>query len=88
MLICLLTSAIFAGSLNGFMNYKEVRTTDVYAPAVSSGGQGVLSKITLAVAYPGEGRVFFSALPYTEVETQGAARIAAYIASLVAGVDF
>ncbi|MEM4225028.1 MAG: S16 family serine protease [Desulfurococcaceae archaeon] len=60
----------------------------MYAPAVSSGGQGVLSKITLAVAYPGEGRVFFSALPYTEVETQGAARIAAYIASLVAGVDF
>ncbi|MEM4534435.1 MAG: S16 family serine protease [Desulfurococcaceae archaeon] len=88
LLICLLASAIFAGSLNGFLNYKEVRTTDVYAPAVSSGGQGVLSKITLAVAYPGEGRVFFSALPYTEVETQGAARIAAYIASLVAGVDF
>ncbi|MEM1618862.1 MAG: S16 family serine protease [Desulfurococcaceae archaeon] len=88
LLICLLTSAIFAGSLNGFLNYEEVRTTDVYAPAVSSGGQGVLSKITLAVAYPGEGRVFFSALPYTEVETQGAARIAAYIASLVAGVDF
>jgi len=68
--------------------YSSVKTITVYAPAVSSSGGGVLSKTTLAVAYPGSGRVFFSALPYTEVETQGAARIAAYVAALIANVDF
>lgn len=68
--------------------YSSVKTVTVYAPAVSSSGRGVLSKTTLAVAYPGSGRVFFSALPYTEVETQGAARIAAYVAALIANVDF
>jgi Archaeal serine proteases len=68
--------------------YSSVKTVTVYAPAISSSGRGVLSKTTLAVAYPGSGRVFFSALPYTEVETQGAARIAAYVAALIANVDF
>ncbi|MEM1772777.1 MAG: serine protease, partial [Desulfurococcaceae archaeon] len=74
-----------AGSL---FEYSYVKNVTVYAPAVSSSGQGVLSKMILALAYPGNGRVFFSALPYTEVETQGAARIAAYIATLVANADF
>ncbi|MEM4934126.1 MAG: serine protease, partial [Desulfurococcaceae archaeon] len=75
-------------SVYALFEYSEVKSATIYAPAVSSSGQGVLSKITLAVAYPGSGRVFFSALPYTEVETQGAARLAAYIASLVAKVEF
>lgn len=75
-------------SVCALFEYSEVKTATIHAPAVSSSGQGVLSKITLAVAYPGSGRVFFSALPYTEVETQGAARLAAYIASLIAKVEF
>ncbi len=70
------------------LGYSYVKSIDVYAPAVSGSGQGVLSKTTLIVAYPGNGRVFFSALPYTELDTQGAARIAAYVASLIAGVPF
>ncbi|MEM1639902.1 MAG: hypothetical protein QXJ69_07545 [Desulfurococcaceae archaeon] len=65
LLICLLTSTIFAGNLNGFLNYKEVRTIDVYAPAVFSSGQGVLSKIALAIAYPGEGKVGYFFLSIT-----------------------
>jgi uncharacterized protein len=73
---------------HSLFEYSSVKTITVYAPAVSSSGGGVLSKTTLAVAYPGSGRVFFSALPYTEVETQGAARIAAYVAALIANVDF
>ncbi len=68
--------------------YKETRSLIVYAPAVSSGGGGVLTKIQLVVAYPGSGRLFFSSLPYSEVETQGAARVAAFIASIIAGVDY
>lgn len=70
------------------LEYSVVKTLTVYAPAVSSSGAGILSKITLGIAYPGNGRVFFSALPYTEIETQGAARIAAFIASLLAQVEF
>lgn len=70
------------------LEYSVVKTLIVYAPAVSSSGAGVLSKITLGIAYPGSGRVFFSALPYTEIETQGAARVAAFIASLLARVEF
>lgn len=80
-----LSLQVYAQSL---FEYKEVRTLEIYAPAVTSTGQGTLSKIRLVVAWPGYGRVFFSALPYTEVETQGAARIAAYIASLVANKSF
>jgi len=70
------------------MEYEFVKTLEVHAPAVSSSGVGVISKIVLAVAYPGSGRVFFSALPYTEVDTQGAARVAAFVASVIAQVDF
>lgn len=87
-LITLLLLIVAPASVYGLFEYSEVKTATIHAPAVSSGGRGVLSKITLAVAYPGNGRVFFSALPYTEVETQGAARLAAYIASLVAKVEF
>lgn len=73
---------------SGLPNYSYIKSITIYAPAVSGSGEGVLSKTTLIVAYPGSGRVFFSALPYTELDTQGAARIAAYIASLAAGVSF
>lgn len=70
------------------IEYREVRTLEMMAPAITSTGQGTLSRITLAVAYPGYGRVFFSALPYSEVETQGAARIAAYLSSLITNKSF
>ncbi|MEM4717646.1 MAG: S16 family serine protease [Desulfurococcaceae archaeon] len=78
--ISVITQALF--------EYKEIKTLTLYAPAVTSSGQGILTEITLAIASPGYGRVFLSALPYTEIETQGAARIAAYVASLVASKDF
>lgn len=69
-------------------NYSEIRHIVLYAPAVTSSGTGALTSITLAIGTPGKGRVFFSALPYTELDTQGAARMAAYIASLITGIDF
>lgn len=76
-------------ALSGFsFEYRVIRQAEVYAPAVTSSGAGVLSKITLIIAGPGTGRVFFSALPYTEVDTQGAARIAAEVAARIAGEDF
>lgn len=85
LLVLLLTPGVVAEKL---FEYSEVKTATLYAPAVTSDGRGVLSKVVVGIAYPGSGRVFFSALPYTEVETQGAARLAAYIASIIAGVDF
>jgi len=86
-LLLVLSSIIVAYGSNLF-SYSYVKSLDIYAPAVSGSGQGVLSKTRLAIAYPGSGRVFFSALPYTELDTQGAARIAAYVASILAGVRF
>lgn len=74
--------------VNSIVKYEYTRVLEIYAPAVSSSGRGVISKITIGIAYPGSGRVFFSALPYTEVDTQGAARVAAFIASVIARADF
>lgn len=87
-ILVLLVIGITVTAADGLFEYNTVKTLTVYAPAVSSSGEGVLSKMTLAIAYPGNGRVFFSALPYTEVETQGATRIAAYISTLIANADF
>ncbi|MCC6040950.1 MAG: hypothetical protein LM557_02110 [Desulfurococcaceae archaeon] len=87
-LLIMLLALIVLEPVYSLLEYSSVKVVEIYAPAVSSSGKGLVSKITLAVAYPGSGRVFFSALPYTEVETQGAARVAAYIASVVAGLDY
>jgi uncharacterized protein len=84
--VMLLTTGL--STTKTLIEYSVVKSITVYAPAVSSTGEGVLSRIELAIAKPGSGRVFFSAIPYTEVETQGAARTAAYTASLIAGVEY
>lgn len=60
----------------------------VYAPAVSRSGGGVLIRINLTITYPGTGKLYFSASPLVELDTQATARIAAYVASRVAGVDY
>ncbi|MEZ0394516.1 MAG: S16 family serine protease [Desulfurococcaceae archaeon] len=72
----------------GMLNYSEVRSMTVYAPAVTSGNTGIMTNITLAIAYPGMGRVFFSALPFTELDTQAAARVAAWVAANLVGANF
>ncbi len=54
--------------------------------AVSTGGGGVLGNISVRVT-PGEGRVYISTSPATEIDTQGAARIAAFTATLILGLD-
>jgi len=88
LVLLLVLSPIIVAYGSNLFSYSYVKSLDIYAPAVSGSGQGVLSKTELAIAYPGSGRVFFSALPYTELDTQGAARIAAYVASILAGVRF
>jgi uncharacterized protein len=71
--------------------YVWMRTIHVVVPAVSySGGvyRGVTSELVVTVAWPGSGTVYFAADPLTEIDTQAAARMAALVASMLAGVDY
>ncbi len=72
--------------------YARVVVVRLAVPAVhvASTGKyvGVVSNLTVAVAWPGRGIVYFSAEPLTELDTQAAARVAALIASIIAGVDY
>ena len=67
--------------------YTSMRTCSITIVAVSSTGQGVTGNLTVTVASPGRGRVYISTSPASEVDTQGSARLAAFAASLLAGVD-
>ncbi len=54
--------------------------------AVSSAGGGVLGNLTVRVT-EGTGRVYISTSPATEIDTQGAALIAAFTASMLLSID-
>ena len=60
---------------------------EVPIAAVSSSGEGVLGRLRVAIEYPGSGKVFISTSPATRIDTLGSARVAAFVASAVAGVD-
>ncbi|RUM47887.1 MAG: hypothetical protein DSY37_01195 [Hyperthermus sp.] len=71
--------------------YKWMRNVSLLVPAVTSTGNGysgVVSNLTVAVAWPGTGTVYVSADPLAELDIQAAARIAALVASLIAGYDY
>ena len=75
----------------GEKGYEWIRTVTMLVPAVAEtpeGYVGVSSKLVVSVAYPGHGIVYFAAEPLTQLDTQAAARIAAIVASILAGVDF
>ncbi|WP_131159399.1 S16 family serine protease [Aeropyrum pernix] len=55
--------------------------------AVSSSGEGATGRLIVTVRYPGEGRVYISTSPASQLDTLGSARVAAFAASLAAGVD-
>jgi uncharacterized protein len=83
-----LSSAILA--INPYTVYSRGfrRSLVVYAPAVTRSGEGALIEVNLTLIYPGSGRVYFSAQPLVELDTQATARIAAYVASRITGYDF
>lgn len=83
-----LNTSLFETDRLNLLNYSWFKTINVQAPAVSGNNIGILSNITLILAYPGHGYVFFTALPYTELDTQISMRTAAWIASVIAGVEF
>ncbi len=55
--------------------------------AVSTSGEGVLGKLDVKVV-KGSGRVYISTSPATEVDVQGAARMAAFVSTLLLGLDY
>jgi len=69
-----------------FVNESKV---EIKAVAVTSGEypRGVVINITVIVT-PGNGKVFVSTTPYTEIDVQGSAQLAALTACDLLGVDF
>ncbi len=70
----------------GLRSYHE--SIVLYAPAVARTGGGVLIRINLTLVYPGAGKLYFSATPLVELDTQATARVAAYVASRITGTDY
>ena len=72
-------------------SYEWMSTIEMKVPAVArseAGYTGVMSDLTVTVAWPGTGTVYVAADPLTELDMQAAARVAALIATLLAGYDF
>ncbi|MCI4396733.1 MAG: hypothetical protein JHC28_04170 [Thermoprotei archaeon] len=68
--------------------YDYLTSVELPALAVSSEGGGVVTNLTVTVAYPGSGQVYFSSDPVTELDTQSAARIAVLVATSFLGIDY
>ncbi|MCE4620533.1 MAG: hypothetical protein F7C33_05860 [Desulfurococcales archaeon] len=83
----LLSPVLAIASPSGTATSRWSRTCSVYIVAVSSSGGGVTGNLTVTVVYPGHGRVYISTSPASMIDTQGSARLAAFSASLLAGVD-
>ena len=86
-LLLVLTAPLLSSQPSAAAEEGWERSCTVHIVAVSSAGGGVLGNLTVTIRYPGEGRVFISTSPASMVDTQGSARIAAFAASLQAGVD-
>ncbi|RKX58689.1 MAG: serine protease-like protein [Thermodesulfobacteriota bacterium] len=69
--------------------FVNERVAEIKAVAVKSGEkpEGVVIDITVIVT-PGTGRVFVSTTPYTEIDMQGSAQLAALTACDLLGLDF
>ncbi len=69
--------------------FVNARVVNIKAVAVKTGEQpeGVVINITVIVT-PGTGKVFVSTIPYTEIDMQGSAQLAALTACDLLGIDF
>ena len=69
----------------------EVRSLTLYAPAVSEtprGYKGVMTKLHIKVVYPGSGETYLSTTTLISLDMQASIRLAARIASELAGKNF
>ena len=87
-LILMLVSQFTVYNAYGLRTQVTVGECTLHVAAVSTSGTGVISNLSVKVVYPGSGRVYISTSPATEIDTQGAARIAAFTATLLLGLDF
>ncbi len=86
----LLTALLVLPTLTGGVHAGGFIERRLYVLAVAStseGYVGVPSELIVRVS-PGEGVVFLSTEPLSEVDMQASARLAALVASYVAGVDY
>jgi len=67
--------------------YEYIKSTSVPVLAVTENGEGVVGRLTIRIAYPGRGEVFFSSDPLTLLDSQASARIAVLVATQLAGVE-
>lgn len=69
--------------------FENAQKATIKAVAVTSGPnpEGVVINITVIVT-PGNGKVFVSTTPYTEIDMQGSAQLAALTACDLLGIDF
>lgn len=89
-LIAFLAIAPMAASASSPITYRYDYLTSVHLPAlaVSSEGGGVVTNLTVTIAYPGSGQIYFSSDPATEMDTQSSARIAVLVAANFLGIDY
>ena len=82
--ICLIALISIANA-----QFENPKIVNIKAVAVTSGENpvGVVINITVIVT-PGDGRVFVSTIPYTEIDMQGSAQLAALTACDLLGIDF
>lgn len=72
-----------------YAQFENAHEATIKAVAVTSGPnpEGVVINVTVIVT-PGDGRVFVSTTPYTEIDMQGSAQLAALTACDLLGMDF
>lgn len=69
--------------------FENAQKAEIKAVAVTSGEEpeGVVINISVVVT-PGDGKVYVSTTPYTEIDMQGSAQLAALTACDLLGIDF
>ncbi len=88
LLIALLTSLIYPSYLSGNSIVRDRHVVIVAVTQLSNGSySGVSADLYVRVTCPGSGHVYVETLPLTQLDLQASTRIAALVASRVAGID-
>lgn len=89
LLIALVTSLIYPLNLNGNAIVRDRRVVVVAVTQLSNGSYlGVSADLYVRITCPGSGHVYVETLPLTQLDLQASTRVAALVASRVAGIDF
>ncbi len=87
-IVCLLAILLIAAA-HANAQFVNAKTVSIKAVAVKTGKkpEGAVIDITVTIT-PGNGKVFVSTSPYTEIDMQGSAQLAALTACDLLGLDF